>query len=71
MKEKNITYRELSDCLGFKSTGTVWKWVHGTCHMKAKYITQLSEIFQIPVESFFIDAISTQTPCNGGDCNEL
>lgn len=71
MREKRITYRGMATLLDFKSPATFWKWLHGRTQMKAIYIERLAEIFEVPVQSFFDQSDATQTPCNGGDCNEI
>ncbi len=72
MKEQHITYRRLSELLNFKSPNTVWKWLHRRTQMKAIYLERLAAIFDVPLQSLFIfDEPAPQTPCNGGECDEV
>lgn len=72
MKEHKLTYRKMAKLLSFKSPGTFWKWVHGRTQMKAVYLERLAVIFDVPVQSFFTQPdTAAQTPCGGGDCDEI
>jgi transcriptional regulator with XRE-family HTH domain len=71
MKEKRVTYRKMSELLGFKSPGTCWKWVHGRTQMKAIYLERLTQIFGVTVQSFFMHDDNSRAPYGGGDCDEI
>jgi transcriptional regulator with XRE-family HTH domain len=53
MKEHKYTYRNMASKLGFRSSGTFHKWVHGKNQIKAKALEQLAEIFGVNVADFF------------------
>ncbi len=67
MTEKGLTYREMSQLMGFTSSGTIWKWVHGQNQIRAQHIERLAEILEAPVQDFFILNADLQSPCQGGD----
>lgn len=68
MRERRITYRRMAVLLDFRSPATFWKWLHGRTQMKAVYLERLAEIFDVPVQSFFVQSDDdSQTPCNGGE----
>lgn len=68
MTEKGLTYRRISQLMGFVSSGTIWKWLHGRNQMRAQHIEKLAEILQVPVQDFFIPGNDSQPDCTGGGC---
>jgi transcriptional regulator with XRE-family HTH domain len=68
MNEKGLTYRGISELMGFKSSGTIWKWVHGKNQMRAHHIERLAMILGVPVQSFFQAEDCSQLLIEGGDC---
>jgi len=68
MLEKGLSYRRISQLMGFTSSGTVWKWLHSRNQIRAQHIEKLAEILEISIQDFFIQSNDSQPGYTGGEC---
>lgn len=67
INESRYSYRDLSQILGFSSSATIWKWVHGRNEIKAAKLAELARLLDTPVQYFFTIDCDAQSSLQGGD----
>ena len=68
MTAKGLSYRRISNLMGFTGSGTIWKWFHGTNQMRVQYLERLAQILEVSISDFFLQNNRPQPTCKGGDC---
>ena len=51
--DKHLSYKDISDRLGYNSPATVYKFLKGNHELKAKHIEALASMLDLTVEQMF------------------